>query len=320
MGRSPEVLWSTGVTEEIGKGKTSEGKITCDGFSGKLVKVSCPICSSPPNPGLVYEKSNGVGIWKCAECHIMYASPRFSVDSLLEIYENETFADMTLFEDWSYDKWKKENKNRLYITQKLKVQLLRQFLTEKDRVLDVGCGPGLFCLEGSKQGLNVEGIEPSKTLVEIGRKVLNLSIRHGLLEDFNPAYEYRGIVVWDVLEHVFNPVELIKKCNSLMEKSGFIFVQVPNYDGLSNRIKTFMCRKRLKKSDFKHFGFPWHLYAFNKRSLAALLEAGGFTPLVFESWSHMLKDGADGFVPKIVVWGSKKFCISDYITCVAVKS
>ncbi len=249
----------------------------------------------------------------------MYASPRFSKESLLKIYENEAFADLSFYDGWSYDKWKRENRNKSYVTQKLKLQFLRQFLSEKDRILDVGCGTGLFCLEGLRQGFNIEGIEPSSMLVEIGRKVLNVSIQQGLLEDFDPGYKFNGIVVWDVLEHVYDPVELVKRCNLLMKEGGYIFVQVPNYDGVSNRLKTFMCRRGFKNSDFKHFGFPWHVYSFNRRSLAALLRAGGFSPLVFESWSHLLKEGAEGFFQKIVIWTAKAFCLSDYITCVARK-
>jgi len=288
-------------------------------FSGRLEDVSCPICIDPPPSKLIFKTSNGVAIWHCSDCEIMYASPRFTKESLLNIYENRAFVDGSFYDEWSYEKWKRENRDRSYVTQKLKLQLLSRFLSEKSRVLDVGCGTGLFCLETSKHGFNVEGIEPSGMLVEMGRKVLNVYLHHGFVEDFDPGYRYNGIVVWDVLEHVHNPVELVKRCNDLMEDGGYLFVQVPNYDGISNRFKTFLCQKRVKRSDFKHFGFPWHVYSFNKRSLARLLMACGFSPYLFESWSHMLKDGAEGFLPRLMISISKRFYLSDYITCVARK-
>ena len=227
-------------------------------FSGRPEIVTCPICIKPRPPQLIFKRSDGVGIWHCRDCDIMYASPRFSDDSLLEIYENEAFADLSLYDDWSYDRWKRENKDRFYVTQVLKHELLKPFLSKEDRILDVGCGTGLFSLEMSRHGFRVEGIEPSSRLVEIGDNVLNVPIHHGLLDDFKPAHRYKGIFVWDVLEHVSNPVALVKRCHDLMEEGGYLFVQVPNYDGLSNRWKTFLCRRGLKKTDFKHFGFPWH--------------------------------------------------------------
>jgi SAM-dependent methyltransferase len=205
------------------------------------------------------------------------------------------------------------------VTQVLKHELLKPFLSKEDRILDVGCGTGLFSLEMSRHGFQVEGIEPSGRLVEIGVKVLNVPIHHGLLEEFKPAHRYKGIFVWDVLEHVSNPVALVKQCHDLMEAGGYLFVQVPNYDGLSNRWKTFLCRRGLKKTDFKHFGFPWHIYAFNRKSMDSLLKTGGFEPLISESWSHLLKDDAQGLFSKLIIALSKKFCLSDYLTCVAQK-
>jgi SAM-dependent methyltransferase len=294
-------------------------RIQIGGFSGSLEEVSCPICADPASPGLVFKTSDGIGIWQCPECGIMYASPRFTEDSLLSIYDNEAFADLSTYESWSYERWKKENWNRSYTTQQLKSELVARFLSSGDRILDVGCGTGLFCLEGEKRGFRIEGIDPSRMLTEIGQRVLRVSVRQGLLGDFDPGYRYRGIVVWDVLEHVYSPAELVKRCRLLMEDGGYLFVQVPNYEGLSNRWKTLLCRTGLKKTDFKHFGFPWHLYAFNRNSLGALLRKGGFRPFMFESWSHLLKDGTGGFLSKIIIETSKRFCLSDYITCVACK-
>ena len=246
------------------------------GFSGELETVACPVCEGPPRPKQIFKTSKGIGFWQCTDCRVMYASPRFTQNSLLDIYEHESFVDQAFYEGWSYEKWKKENRHRSYVTQVLKLGLLANFLTQKDRILDVGCGTGLFLVEAQKQGYQVEGIA---RLVEIGNRVLKVPIQQGLLDAFDPGYKYHGVVVWDVLEHVPDPLIMLRKCKSLLEPGGYIFVQVPNYDGLSNRMKTFMCRKRLRKTGFKHFGFPGHLYSFNRRSLSNLLRAGGFTPL-----------------------------------------
>ncbi|MBW2114551.1 MAG: methyltransferase domain-containing protein [Deltaproteobacteria bacterium] len=102
-----------------------------------------------------------------------YVSPRFTEKSLSQIYESDAFIDQSFYDQWSYEKWKSENKGRSYISQHLKIRLIKRFLTEKDRILDVGCGTGLFCLEASKQGLNVEGIDPSKiSILVINIRVL----------------------------------------------------------------------------------------------------------------------------------------------------
>ena len=288
-------------------------------FSGELEDVSCPVCADPLPPKLIFKKSNNVGIWKCPDCEIMYASPRFSEESLLGIYENEAFIESSFYDDWSYENWKRENRGRSYVSQKLKIQLVGKFLSQQDRILDVGCGTGLFCLEASRQGLNVEGIDPSHGLVELGRKLFKIPIHDGQLDDFNPGYKYKGIVLWAVLEHICNLKDLVKRCGYLLDKGGYLFIDVPNHEGASNRFKTFLNQKRLKKSDFKHFGFPWHIYSFNKKSLSLLMRSCGFEPVLFEFWSHLLKDGANGMMARIAIWLTQRYEFSDYITLVGQK-
>jgi SAM-dependent methyltransferase len=294
--------------------------LRCGEFSGEVEDVNCPICSDPSRSRLVFQQSNGVGIWLCPECEIMYASPRFTEQSLSEIYENEAFVDENFYEDWSYEKWKKENTGRSYIPQRLKVELVSRFLSQEDRILDVGCGTGLFCLEASKQGLSVEGVDPSHMLIDLGRRLFEIPLHHSKIEDFDLGYKYKGIVIWAVLEHVYNLKDLIKRCKYLLDDGGYLFIDVPNHEGASNRFKTFLSRRGLKKSDFKHFGFPWHIYSFNKKSLSHLAKACGFEPVLFEFWSHLRKDGANGIMARIVIWLTQKYEFSDYITMVARKA
>jgi len=297
----------------------SARSITFSKFTGKLEDASCPTCVNPSSPELVFKTSNNVGIWKCPDCEIMYASPRFSEESLLSIYETEAFLEDSFYRNWSYEKWKKENTQRSYIPQTLKIQLVRRFLSQRDRILDVGCGTGLFCLEASKQNLNVEGLDPSHMLIDLGQRLFEMPLHHSRIEDFDPGYKYKGIVLWAVLEHVYNLKDMIKKCEYLLEEGGYLFIDVPNHEGASNRFKTFLNQKGIKKDDFKHFGFPWHIYSFNKKSLSCLMKACGFEPVLFEFWSHVLKDGANGMMRKIVVWLTQKYEFSDYITLVAKK-
>ncbi len=293
--------------------------LRCGDFSGAVEDVGCPICVDPSMPRLVFKQSNGVGIWLCPECEIMYASPRFTEDSLSEIYENEAFVDEGFYENWSYEKWKRENTGRSYIPQTLKIQLIRKFLSREDRILDVGCGTGLFCLEASKQGLNVEGLDPSRMLIDLGRKLFKTPVHLCKIEAFDPDYRYKGIVLWAVLEHVYNLKDLIKRCGYLLDDGGYLFIDVPNHEGASNRFKTFLSQRKFKKSDFKHFGFPWHIYSFNKKSLSLLMKACGFEPVLFQFWSHLLKDGANGILARTAIWLTQKYEFSDYITLVAKK-
>ena len=50
-----------------------------------------------------------------------------------------------------------------------------------------------------------------------------------------------------------------------------------------------------------------------------LMEVCGFEPVLFEFWSHLLKDGANGILARVVIRLTQKYELSDYITLVAQK-
>jgi hypothetical protein len=49
------------------------------------------------------------------------------------------------------------------------------------------------------------------------------------------------------------------------------------------------------------------------------MNACGFELIVFEFWSHLLKDGKEGVFPKMGISMAQKFGLSDYIVLVAQK-
>jgi len=292
--------------------------IKANGFTGQLEHVSCPTCDEPQMPKLIFTMKNGVGIWKCPDCEILYASPRFSEASLLRIYESEKFLNrqtISELEDWFYSYWK-ASQCRSYITTSLVVSLVKEYIDQGCRLLDVGSAMGYFVYESIMQGYKTEGIEPSKMLVDLARKKLNLSLHNCSINSFVTTHKFSGIILWDVLEHVYSPMDLLRQCGRFVEPDALLFIQVPNYFGISDRFKSFLHRVYLKNNDFKHFGFPWHVYSFNRNSLTKMLGKSGFKPIRFESWSHNLKEGKSGLLARSDDF-LKKYCLSDYIVCIA---
>jgi hypothetical protein len=49
------------------------------------------------------------------------------------------------------------------------------------------------------------------------------------------------------------------------------------------------------------------------------MKACEFEPVLFEFWSHVLKEGANGIMARIAVWLTQKYEFSDYVTLVAKK-
>ncbi len=292
--------------------------VTFGPFTGELEDAFCPACGAGALSSNEYLCDKGIGYFRCAGCGILYASPRFTEESMLRIYETQEFADLEPYLNWSYDAWRIRG-DRTYITSAQKVALVKRYLPRGSRLLDVGCATGLFVMEANEQGFVCEGLEPSRMLSTIARNVLKVPVSTAQIEDFRTELTFNGIILWDVLEHLYDPVRVLHSCANLIAPDGLIFLQVPHSDGMSFRLKSMLSRRGLKKPGYKHFGFPWHVYAFNRESLSRMLLRCGLEAMHFESWSHLLKDGKQSFPKNLIIRAARMFCLSDYIICVARK-
>ena len=98
------------------------------------------------------------------------------------------------------------------------------------RILDVGCGDGLFFDYLSTQG-QVEGVEPDAELLS-GRP------RPGPIHvapfdtTFRPGHRFGLILMLDVLEHLEDPVDALRHVASLLEPNGVWVGTVPAFRAL----------------------------------------------------------------------------------------
>ena len=97
---------------------------------------------------------------------------------------------------------------------------------EWGRILDVGCGDGLFFDELSRLG-DVEGIEPDAALVSPdGRWRDRVHVRP-FDESFAPERGYGLILFLDVLEHMEDPGPALRHAATLLEPGGVAVITVP---------------------------------------------------------------------------------------------
>ena len=57
-----------------------------------------------------------------------------------------------------------------------------------------------------------------------------------LFEDFNPETTFDNIILGHVLEHVIDPVLILKKCSTWLSKEGRIIVAVPNANSIHRQM------------------------------------------------------------------------------------
>lgn len=103
-----------------------------------------------------------------------------------------------------------------------------------DLTLEIGCGPGgiLKYFEKNKFS-NVIGIDLDQRFLDYGiKKELNLV--NTSFENFNTTKKFDLIIICHVLEHVQNPIEILKKVISLLNEGGLVYIEVPSLESVNN--------------------------------------------------------------------------------------
>ncbi len=98
-------------------------------------------------------------------------------------------------------------------------------------ILEVGCAEGMTGNELKKRpGVFVAGIENNEIAAEMARKVLD-DVVTGDIECMDIPYSpsaFDCIIFADVLEHLVNPLDVLKKVSKLLKKDGTIIMSIPN--------------------------------------------------------------------------------------------
>jgi len=93
------------------------------------------------------------------------------------------------------------------------------------RILDVGCGGGVFSEALARAGAHVLGIDASERSLEAAREHareagLEIDYRLALAEDFEPDRTFDVVTAVDVLEHVEDLDGTLDMCASALEPGG----------------------------------------------------------------------------------------------------
>lgn len=165
---------------------------------------------------------------------------------------------------------------------------------EASRILDIGCGEGALGRALIERGASeVVGIEADPATAEAARKSLSRVFRGDVetLElPFTDGY-FDCIVLADVLEHLRDPLALLKKAKRHLADSGTVVASIPNVrflgvlDGLAEG-----------RWEYRDFGIldRTHLRFFTRKEMEILFRDAGFE---LEGISENLSPGYDSLPP-----------------------
>ncbi len=132
------------------------------------------------------------------------------------------------------------------------------------RVLDVGCGLG-FLLSGIDSRWEKHGVEISQFAARHAGQ--HGTVRCGTLHDAHYADGYFDVVVaYHVIEHVADPVGLVREMYRVLRPGGTLMVGTPDFDSA--------CARRFGDR-FRLLSDQTHISLFSEASLRRLLEDEG---------------------------------------------
>lgn len=112
-------------------------------------------------------------------------------------------------------------------------------IVKEGSVLDIGCGDGLLLEYLKNKGLAVKGIDISSVAVDICKK-RGLDCSHIDITERLPFKDnsYDNVLLIDVLEHLFQPFEVLKEARRVSKK--YVFISVPNFVSLPARLQVLL--------------------------------------------------------------------------------
>lgn len=164
------------------------------------------------------------------------------------------------------------------------------------RILDIGCGGGLFLSMLAERGGNVVGIELSDSRAEYARSRHRLEVHKRPIE---ADYWQQGrggcfdaVTLWDVIEHVNFPRQTLHCAAAVIRPGGYLFIDTPCRDSFYHRFGE--CSHRLTRGrlpTFLNAMYSSHRFGhkqiFSTGELAALLDDAGFEVVQLEKFHEL---------------------------------
>jgi 2-polyprenyl-3-methyl-5-hydroxy-6-metoxy-1,4-benzoquinol methylase len=228
---------------------------------------ACPLCGSP-----IYTpafKEPPYEVRRCGACGLGYVTPRRSAEALAAMYGDDTY--------WRSPSPKTHGYHDYRADEPLYLRTFRQRLgfaladgPSGGRALDVGCAAG-FCMAVLRErGFEVSGVEVSGVIAAhaIEHFGFGPAVHVGTLE--SAPFEEGGfdlITMWDVVEHVVDPVALLRRARALLKPGGRLVIETQDIDSRF---------ARALGPRWHHYKHAEHIYHFNPSTVRRLARDGGF--------------------------------------------
>jgi SAM-dependent methyltransferase len=247
-------------------------------------ETDCPLCGRD-EAGLITEAADHIpakgpgfrfAVVNCRHCGLTYTNPRPSAESLAQFYPSH-YPPHALPKITTTSRPPSRFLSRIFGRPCPERRGLLPW-PNPGRLLDFGCGGGSFLVEMAERGWQVTGIDSSTQVINSLRGQFGFDVVAGTLphpELFPGSFDV--ITMWQSLEHVHQPLAVLRAAYELLVPGGKLIVAVPNFESLS---------AVWFGQNWYGLDLPRHLTHFVPRTLSTMLQTGGFRVTSLRSWVH----------------------------------
>ena len=217
----------------------------------------CPVCLKKSSFKFIkdYQSKEGkFSLYECSKCNVQFWLP---------------------FQNPGANWYENQERYKRYETQppELHAGYHKGFLRsspvfpKNTRVLDLGCGTGVFIAELQKRGYEVWGVDFNKKAIEAAKNYYGLKNVYAMSFDnffkLPDLPQFEIITFFEVIEHLDDPLEFIQKSAKLLEPNGRIILSIPSRERIMSNVV---------KWDFP----PNHLTRWSEKMIKKLLQEINF--------------------------------------------
>ncbi|MED1783271.1 class I SAM-dependent methyltransferase [Brevibacillus fortis] len=194
--------------------------------------TNCPLCGETGSPYACVNATtmldfipgfHPVRLWMCCDsCHHLFACNY--PENLSELLSNSQF-------DFNLDP---RTARFPGICQTLK-QI--QYLAPGDRLLEVGVGAGEFAAVAKEMLFDVNGLDIRLPYANAVSNMLNIPVHTCDFQDFETSENFDIIIMGDVIEHILDPIQALRKAHSLLNEKGVLWISTPNFESAYSMVR-----------------------------------------------------------------------------------
>ncbi len=220
--------------------------------------ISCPLCGSSgtrrflPMPGFLY--------FRCSSCSLVFLD-------LNDHIEDKNLYSLEYIQKRGHDLLESRIVKAKEETARHYFSLAEKFAPKGD-LLEVGCSTGIMLKVAQQRGWHVHGIEINASAASMAAESLGVAtiLDKEISDDMFPGKSFSLIVLFDVIEHISDPVKFMDAIKKKLAPQGFVLFVTPDINSLSFN---------LLKSNWPHL-MPEHTRLYSRESMNALFERTGF--------------------------------------------